>query len=102
MDYSALSLTLVFSLISCAAAVVSWLNARKPMSVEIQSTVDELVTLVEKMMKENRKVKMTNVRAAAKDTGDTPINPVGTPGGLPSVGQSKQELRALMRQKAMV
>jgi hypothetical protein len=99
MDYSAFTLTLVPALISCAAAVVSFYAAKKPASIELHQTVDEMVTLIEKMMKEQRKVKMSNVRAAVKDTGDTTSNLASVETSVQPRQLSKQELRALVRQK---
>jgi len=102
MDYSTFAIGLVTSLISCVACVISVIHAKKPASIELQSTVDELVALVEKMMKEQRKVKMSNVRSAVKDSADSPSNSGGDLGGLPSPRRqmSKEELRILARQKA--
>lgn len=71
MDYSPFLLALIPALISCVAAVVSAWNAKKPASIELHQTVDEMVAIVEKMMREQRKVKMSNVRAAAKNSDDT-------------------------------
>lgn len=95
-------LTVTCTLISCGSAVVSYLNARKPASVELQTNVDELIFVVEKMMKEQRKEKMQRVRASTKDSPDTPSDTGGDSGSLPSVGRqmSKAELRAMVRQKA--
>ena len=100
MDYSAFLLGVIPALISCVAAVVAVMYAKKPASIELHQTVDEMVALVEKMMKEQRKVKMSNVRAAVKDTehpsSDTPSPEVSL---LPRQ-HSKTELRARLRQKA--
>lgn len=95
-------LTIVCTLISCGAAVISSIRASKPASVELQSTVDELVSLVEKMMKEQRKVKMSNVRNASKDTEGAAGDFGGAVGRVSSSGQqmlTKADLRALARQK---
>jgi len=94
-------LTVLGTLISCGAAVISWTKASKPASVELQSTVDELVGLVEKMMKEQRKVKMSNVRAAAKDSPDPPSDTRSTQESVPTGQPTKAELRILARQKGI-
>jgi len=95
-------LSVTCTLISCGSAVVSYLNARKPASVELQTNVDELIFVVEKMMKEQRKEKMSRVRNTAKDSPDPPGDPSGDSGSLSGAGRqmSKAELRAMVRQKA--
>lgn len=92
-------LTILGTLISCGAAVISWVKASKPASVELQSTVDELVSLVEKMMKEQRKVKMSNVRSAAKDSPDPASDTRSTQESVSNGQVSKSELRMIARQK---
>jgi len=101
MDYSAFDLTLVPALISCVAAVISYLNAKKPASVELQQTVDEMLALVEKMMKEQRKVKMQNVRAASKDSGDNHVPASVDPMQVQPVN-SKADLRRLASQRGII
>lgn len=64
-------LNVVTALICCVAAVISYANARKPASIQMQQDVDELGSIVEKLMKDQRRERMRNVRAASKDTGDT-------------------------------
>lgn len=63
-------LTVVCTLISCGAAVVSVIYSRRPASVELQSNVDEIGALVEKLLKQQRKVRMSNVRNAALENPD--------------------------------
>lgn len=85
------------ALISCGAAVVAVSNARRPASVELQSHVDELTMLVEKMMKESRKERMTRVRQTALNpdggSGSGNIPPVQVP-AYSSVAERKAALRA--------
>jgi len=91
------------ALFSCGAAVISYQNARKPASVELQQNVDECVSLIEKMLKEQRKEKMTRVRNSARDSGDLETNLDGgrvldaQPTGETGYAAKKAHLRALAR-----
>lgn len=98
MDYSLFSFGVTCTLISCAAAVVSFVHARKPVSVELQSNVDELMMLVEKMLKEQRKEKMSRVRQGATSDRADPAPAGGDQGGVHEMPSSKAELRARLRQ----
>lgn len=98
MDYSLFAFDVTCTLISCAAAVVSVFNARKPVSVELQSNVDDLMMLVEKLLKDQRKEKMSRVRQGASDNRSDPAPAVGDQGGMPQMPPSKAELRARLRQ----
>ncbi|MDE2215514.1 MAG: hypothetical protein KGJ61_10445, partial [Candidatus Omnitrophica bacterium] len=71
--------TVIGALFSCGAAVVSVLFSRRPASVELQGQVDELSIVLEKVLKTQRKEKMTRVRSAAlEDRDDSGNNPVCT------------------------
>lgn len=70
----AFSLSLLPALIACGAAVVAVSYARRPASIELQSTVDELIIAFEKMQKTLRKEKMSNVRQGIKSIdGSSPV-----------------------------
>lgn len=58
------------SVISIAAAVISFYFSTKPVSFELQSQVDELTMVVSKMMKEARKERMSRVRQGIKGVED--------------------------------
>lgn len=92
-------LNVVTAFASCIAAVISVQNARKPASVQLQSDVEELVTLVDKMMKEQRKEKMSRVRNAAKDCDATGAD-TGSP--APSLHTGKAQLRQIARARGMI
>jgi len=62
-----LVLTFVLTCISCGGAVVAVVSSRRPASLELSDTVGELVALTEKMMHQQRKVKMQNVRSASRE-----------------------------------
>lgn len=81
------------ALFCCGASVVCVLNAKKPASVELQSHVDELTALVEKMMREARKEKMSRVRQA-----QLPIE--GAPQPLPSTSMQMQNVGSVAERKA--
>lgn len=98
MDYSLFIVDVTCTLISCAAAVVSLTYARKPVSVELQSNVDELMMLVEKMLKEQRKEKMSRVRQGATSDRTDPAPSGGDKGSMHEVPSTKAELRARLRQ----
>lgn len=96
-------LTIIGTLISCGAAVISVSSAKRPASVQLQSDVDELVALVDKMMKEQRKERMSRVRNASKDSGSPQPDIGGTESNLsahPAIA-GKAALRQLARQKGL-
>lgn len=98
MDYSLFIVDVTCTLISCAAAVVSFIYARKPVSVELQANVDELMALVEKLLKEQRKEKMSRVRQGATSDRADPAPAGSDQGGMHEVPSTKAELRARLRQ----
>lgn len=98
-------LNVIGALISCGASVVSVQNARRPASIELQSSVSELMSAVEKMSKEFRKEKMSRVRKGiSESSGDidqsAPSVPVFSEGQ--NVRRSKEQLRALMAMKGKI
>lgn len=89
----------VLTSISCGAAVIASRAAQKPPSVELQAHVDELGFMVEKLLKEQRKERMTRVRHSVIDKADTPA-PAETSGvSLLPAGDLKAQLRAKLRQQ---
>lgn len=93
-------LNIVCASISAVSAVISYLNAKKPASVELQGHVDELLALVGKMMKEQRKEKMSRVRNATENLGNPPVDTQPAGEALPL--DNKTHLRQLARQKGFV
>lgn len=103
MDYSLLGIVVASSLISCVACVISVHSSKRPVSVELQANVSELMGMVDKLMKEQRKEKMSRVRNSVKDSADSPSDISSPIGSLPSTGRqvlSKAELRSMVRMKA--
>lgn len=65
-------LNVVATSICVVAAVISSQKAKLPPSSELQAHVDELGALVEKLLKEQRKERMSRVRHAGIDKADSP------------------------------
>lgn len=57
-------------MISLVGAVVSFYFSTKPVSIELQSQVDELTLVVSKIMKDARKERMSRVRQGVKGGDD--------------------------------
>lgn len=96
-------LSVLCALISCGASVISYQNARKPASVELQSTVDECVALIEKLLKDQRKERMSRVRNSTRDSVDPETAPISSsmldaqPTNEGSYAAKKAQLRQLAR-----
>lgn len=90
-------LTVMLTLVSCAAAVVAVMSARRPASAELAATVDECVSVVEKLMQQQRKLKMSHVRAQRDD--DTPPQPAEKVPPSAEPMETKLQLLQLARQK---
>lgn len=93
-------LSVAMALVSCASAVISHHFSRKTASVQLQSDVEELSFVIEKLLKVQRREKMTNVRAAANDTSKNHAsdNRSGESTTVP-VRRTRQELRDMFNQK---
>lgn len=89
-------LNVITALISCAAAVIAVSYARKPASIQMQQDVDELGAIVEKLMKDQRRERMRNVRAAAK-TGDNDHSEMPVPEVV--AGQTPADKKSALRQR---